>query len=348
MGDMFGSSNNFGLGVLGDPFTSNAEDKYQYEAERASRLPPELEQLMNNMLLPLLKARISGGTATPFVQPPEAPTIGMTPTEEELSRMGLNLARTVGTQPLQEAFQAGSQLRTGAGLDMPGADLSEAMGGARRLAGESLDLGTIASEVTPRLSPAIQNLIEKERAGRLQLGEELTAQGGYIGSPLVEGQRRLATDTNRNIAEMVSNAVMQERGLRGGEVATGVGMLGTYPVSEFNTALAARGERAGELGTAAERLLRTGAAAPILASQYASLPRDITTQQYGLSTNAATNRMNALQQVFDLLLGGISAGTSQYGTRAGTLMSGQNLVQRQKAAEMQFLSDLISSASKMG
>lgn len=293
MGDVIG-----GIGesqTVFDPFNDIAETQYRRGATGAARLPGELQEMMN-MLLEVLRQRVTGGQATPFVESPAAPRLNITPIEKQLMSQGSQLMTNVGVQPIEDAY-----------------------GTAQRLSGQSLDLGQISDEVRPLLEPRFQQLIDDERKNRLAVGEELTSQGAALGSPLLESQSNLALKTNRDMAATLSDAIMQERQLRGGEVQAG-----------------------------GEQLLRTGAAAPVLASQYASLPRDVAMQQFGAESQAAQERSAMLQQVFDLLLGGAGLGTTQYGTRARTIMSGEELAQRQREAELQFLSSLISTGAGMG
>jgi hypothetical protein len=292
IGEVFEES----LGTLLDPFSERSEAELRRGARRAAEIPPELQFFLDR-LRDLVAARVSGGGVTPFVEAPTAPRLSLTPLEEQLTGLGQQLAEALGAEPLQQAFAAAGGLT----------------GGTPRL-----DLGGIEREVEPLLAPAIARRIEQERQGRLDLAEGLANIGAYEGSPLMEGRRRLAEATNRDIAEMISNAVMQERALRGREMAEG-----------------------GDLA------FRVGAAAPVLARGIAALPREVGVQQFGLEQSAAEQRAQMIQQALNLLLGGVGAGTDIFSTRAGTLIRGEELAQRQRAAELAFLGSLFSSAAGM-
>lgn len=295
MGDIFGggSSGTLGGGVLGT-FLGAGGISADRAARRAAEEPTQFSDTMN-LLMGLLKSRTQGGNVTPFVEPTPAPNIGITPLEQELTNLSQSLVRDVGVKPIGEAFTA-----------------------ARGLAGQSLNLGDIAGEVTPLLSPAIQNVLTQEGRDRRQLGEELTSQGAGIGSPLLENQRLLQEGTNRNIAEMVANAVMQERGLRGGEVAQG-----------------------------GQQLQGLGVVAPNLAAQFASLPRDVASQQFGLQQQADTARQAATQQVLALFDPMLGAGANAFDIRSNADIQGELLRQaaRQQRIDTTFKVAQAASAS---
>ncbi|MFQ5810944.1 MAG: hypothetical protein ACE5JM_15105 [Armatimonadota bacterium] len=250
----------------------------------ALNFPPELQQLMDQ-LLGLTGARISGGDVTPFVQFPEAPQLGIS----DIERGGMDLTRglqsELGIQPLTEAFEA-----------------------ARGLAGRPLGLAEIGAEVEPTLQPFFENLIERERRGRLQVGEELTGQGVALGSPLLQQQRLLSEQTNRDIAQAMSQAILGERAQRGRET-----MFGT------------------------EALRRVGGAPLAAARQFGGLPRRAQAQQFGLEQAAAGGRQAAIQQVLNLLMGGAGLGTQQFGIRTRGVLGAEELGFRERESLLNFL-----------
>lgn len=270
------------MGGLFASLTGEDVDRAGSSGRRAAEIPPELRQFMEQ-LSNLTRFRVGeGGGVTPFVESPAVPNLSMTPLEQELTGFGTNLMRSVGTKPIEEAF-----------------------GSARSLTGQSRNFDDITRDVSGTLSPAIQNILERERRGSRQIGEELTSQGAYMGSPLLENQRMLQEQSNRDISEVVGSAVMKERELRGGEAVAG-----------------------------GEQMLRTGAATPLLADRYASLPRDIQTQQYGLESAGAADRSQMIQQVLDLVLGGAGVGTSQYGIRSNAVLGGEQLFQNARQQQL--------------
>lgn len=297
---------------------------------QATRLPRELQQMFD-ILLPILRQGREGfSQGQGFVQTPDAPQIGMTGMEDQLQALLFGLQDGTGTGGfLQNTLGQGQRGLDEAFSTLGGArgNVDEAFGVARGLTGRSLNLGDIQRDVEPLLSSGIQNLIQRESVGRRQVGEELIGQNAALGTPLLEQQRALAEQTNRDIGQTTADAIMRERQLRSGET---LGALGN--MTGLSGVLSGIGGQFGDIGRTAMGV------APALfgtAAQFARRPTDIAAQQFGLDQSAAGQQMESLQQFFNLLLGGVGQGNQSFGTQSQAFQSQANLQAQQAQQAME-------------
>lgn len=271
-------------------------------ARRATQIPPQLQKMFQFISDTLSNQADPNKGWQPFVGTPGAPQLGETPQEDILSQILFGTRMGGESRPLSP----GEGGMFGRSNEM----IESAFGRAKGLSETPLDYESITKAVEPQTKPFIENLIQREGVNRRQLGEEINVTGAFTGSPLIQGQKGLQEQTNRDIAETIAGLVGRERQTRSGEVLGGLGEMG--------------------------RLAPTGMSTLPAMLNFAGRGRDIKSEQFGLESSASQQRMQGLQQVFDILMGGTSAATQAYGIQSNAYMNQAKLQQLRQQAAMDF------------
>lgn len=97
---------------------------------------------------------------------------------------------------------------------------------------QSRSVSNIQNELTTVLAPYIEGMINQESKDRRRLDEGLIGSGMAFGGVLPQQRAYLQERTNKNIAQVISDAVQKERALRSGEAQSFQGTAGNQALAQ--------------------------------------------------------------------------------------------------------------------